>query len=118
MEVVAVPEAFPAIFAASKQNDVALLAGWNHDEGSFEIAFSPQKPTAESFKATAAKDFGDKADEFLKFYPADTDEHALRSALDYAGDKFIALSTWSWIEASSKTGKQLIYRYRFDMAPP
>jgi para-nitrobenzyl esterase len=111
------PESVPAIFAASKQNDVALLAGWNHDEGSFEIAFSPQKPTAESFKATAQKDFGDKADEFSKFYPADTDEHALRSALDYASDKFIALSTWSWIEAQSKTGRQPVYRYRFDMAP-
>ena len=34
----------PAIFAAGKQNDVPLLAGWNHDEGSFEIASSPKKP--------------------------------------------------------------------------
>jgi len=107
------PESVSAIFAAGKQNDVALLAGWNHDEGSFNA----QKPTAETFKATVQKDFGDKADEFLKLYPADTDEHALRSALDYAGDKFIALSTWDWIEAASKTGKQPIYRYRFDMAP-
>ena len=32
------PESVPAIFAAGKQNDVPLLAGWNHDEGSFEIA--------------------------------------------------------------------------------
>lgn len=111
------PESVPAVFAAGKQNDAALIAGWNHDEGSFEIAYSPQKPTAESFKATAQKDFGDKADEFLKLYPADTDEHALRSAQDYAGDKFIALSTWAWIEAQSKTGKQPTYRYRFDMAP-
>jgi len=109
------PESVPAVFAAGKQNDAALLAGWNHDEGSFEIA--PRKPTAESFKSTAQKDFGEKADEFLKLYPADTDEHALRSAQDYAGDKFIALSTWAWIEAQSKTGKQPIYRYRFDMAP-
>ena len=111
------PESVPAIFAEGKQNDVALIAGWNRDEGSFELAFSPKKPTAESFKATAQKDFGDKAGEFLKLYPADTDEHAVRSALDYAGDKFIALSTWDWIEAASKTGKQPIYRYRFDMAP-
>lgn len=111
------PESVPAIFAAGKQNDVALLAGWNHDEGSFEIAFAPKKPTAESFKATGQKDFGDKADEFLKVYPTDTDEHALRSAQDYAGDKFIALSTWAWIESQSKTGRQPIYRYRFDMAP-
>jgi len=110
-------ESVPAIFAAGKQNDVALIAGWNRDEGSFEIAFSPQKPTAESFKATAQKDFGDKAPEFLKLYPADTDEHASHSALEYASDKFIALSTWAWIEAAVTTGKQPVYRYRFDMAP-
>ena len=111
------PESVPAIFAAGKQNDVALIAGWNHDEGSFEIAFGPQKPTAESFKATAKKDFGDKADEFLTLYPANNEEQAQRSALDYASDKFIALSTWDWIEAAGKTGKQPVYRYRFDMAP-
>jgi len=111
------PESVPTIFAAGKQNDVPLIAGWNHDEGSFEIAYAPQKPTAESFKAQAQKDFGDKADEFLKLYPANTNEQALRSAQDYAGDMFIALSTWDWIEAQSKTGKQPIYRYRFDMAP-
>jgi len=111
------PDSVPNIFAAGKQNDIALIAGWNRDEGSFEVAFAPQKPTAETFKATAQKDFGDKATEFLKLYPADTDEHAARSAQDYAGDKFIALSTWAWIEAAVKTGKQPVYRYRFDMAP-
>ena len=111
------PESVPAIFAAGKQNDVALIAGWNHDEGSFEIAFSPHKPTTESFKADAQKDFGDKADEFLKLYPTDTPEHIMRSAQDYAGDKFIALSTWDWIEAAIKTGNHPVYRYRFDMAP-
>jgi para-nitrobenzyl esterase len=111
------PEPVPAIFAAGKQNDVALIAGWNHDEGSFEIAFSPQKPTAESFKADAQKDFGDKADDFLKLYPTDTPEHLTRSVQDYAGDKFIALSTWDWIEAAIKTGNRPVYRYRFDMAP-
>lgn len=112
------PEPAPAIFAAGKQNDVPLLAGWNHDEGSFEIAFSPQKPTAESLKAGAQKEFGAKAGEALKLYPTDTDEHVLRSALDFAGDQFIAFSTWDWMEAQAKTGKQPIYRYRFDLGPP
>src|SRR6202451_572357 len=67
------PEPVPAIFAARTQNDVPLLAGWNHDEGSFEIAFSPQKPTVETLKATAQKEFGDRADEFLKLYPPDSE---------------------------------------------
>jgi len=112
------PESVPAIFAAGKQNDVALLAGWNHDENSFAVLFNPQKPTAESFKAQAEKDFGDKAAEFLKLYPTDTDEHVLRSAIDYASDTFISASTWEWLEAQSKTGKHPIYRYRFDLALP
>jgi len=112
------PESVPAIFAAGKQNEVEVLAGWNRDEGSFEIAYSPQKPTAESMKANAEKDFGDKAAEFLKLYPTDTPERVLRSAQDYAGDRFIAFSTWAWMEAQSKTGKQPIYRFRFDLGPP
>lgn len=111
------PQSAPAIFAAGKQNDVALLAGWNRDEGSYEVVFSPQKPTAESMKANAEKQFGDKAPEFLRLYPTNTPEQTNRSALDFAGDQFIAFSTWDWIESQSKTGKQPIYRYRFDMAP-
>lgn len=110
------PASVPAIFAAGKQNDVPLLAGWNHDEGSSEG--DSQKPTAQSMRARAKKDFGPKAEEFLKLYPTDTAEQTLRSARDYTGDRFIALSTWNWMEAQSKTGKRPIYRYRFDQAPP
>ena len=112
------PDSVPAIFAAGKQNDVPLLAGWNHDEGSYEVAFSPEKQTADSLKATAQKEFGEKAAEFLRLYPSDTDVHTLRSVEDFAGDRFIAFSTWAWMESQSKTGKQPIYRYRFDLGPP
>ena len=110
------PESVYAIFASGKQNDVPLLAGWNHDEGSFEIAFSPQKPTADSLKATALKEFGDKAAEFLRLYPSDTPEQTLRSAERFCGlHRFIAFSTWDWMESQAKTGKQPIYRFRFDL---
>jgi para-nitrobenzyl esterase len=112
------PRSVAAIFAADKQNDVPLLAGWNHDEGSFEIVFNPQKPTADTMKTNAQKDFGDKAPEFLRLYPTDTEEHVQRSAQDFAGDRFIAWSTWEWMEVQSKTGKQPIYRFRFDLGPP
>jgi para-nitrobenzyl esterase len=112
------PESVPAIFAAGKQNDVPMLAGWNRDEDSFAVVLSPQKPTVESMKATAQKEFGAKADEFLRLYPATTDAQALRSAIDFASDQFISWSTWRWMEAQSKTGKQPIYRYRFDQALP
>ena len=109
------PQSPEAIFASGKQNDVPLLAGWNRDEGHFA---QDKKPNLESLKATAQKEFGDKAAEFLRLYPAKTDAEAARAMKDFSGDQFIAWSAWRWIEAQSKTGKQPIYRYRFDLSLP
>ena len=107
------PESVAAIFAAGKQNDVTLLAGWNHDEG----GVAP-KTTVDSFNADVAKQFGEDAPKVLAQYPATDDAEAVRAAADLAGDRFIAWSTWRWIEAQVATGKQPVYRYRFDLAPP
>jgi para-nitrobenzyl esterase len=112
------PQPASAIFAAGKQNDVPLLAGWNRDEGSFQSLESPVDHAKENLNATANKQFGDKAEEFLRSYPATSDEVARHSLDDFAGDQFIAWSTWNWLEAQSTTGKSPVYRYRFDLAPP
>jgi para-nitrobenzyl esterase len=112
------PKPVEEIFAGRKQNDVPLLAGWNRDEGSQRVLANKDKPTAANAKAIAEKDFGSQAGEFLKLYPARTDAEALRSAEDYSGDEFIAWATWRWIEAQKKSGKQPVYRYRFDLSLP
>ncbi len=110
------PESVPAIFAAGKQNDVPLLAGWNRDEGSFEV--NSTKPTVVTLKERAEKEFGERATEFLRLYSADNDEQAYRSMEDFEGDRFIAYSTWKWLEMQKANGKQNGYRYRFDLALP
>jgi para-nitrobenzyl esterase len=97
---------------------VPLLAGWNHDEGGYGSIFGKDAPTAANFAAYAHQHFGDRADEFLKLYPAASDEQAKRSAQDLAGDQFIAFSTWKWIEMQGATGHSTLYRYEFDDAPP
>lgn len=111
------PEPVAAIFAAGKQNDVPLLVGWNHDEANVFFARTTPAPTADWMKERAKKDFGDKADALLKLYPIDTDELMRRSALDYTSDTWISLLTWYWPEAQIKTGKQPVYRFRFDQGP-
>ena len=110
------PEPVPDIFAQGRQSDVPLLAGWNHDEGSVKAVKG--QTSLENLKATATKDFGEKADGFLHLYPATTDAQARRSLQDLAGDRFIAWSTWKWMEAQTRTGKQPVYRYRFDLGFP
>ena len=102
-------------YAAGKQAHVPLLAGWNRDEGSF---YAMRPVTAEQFKSMIGGLYKERADEFLKLYPAETDEQALRSAIDYGSDNFIAFGTWKWIEAHRKTGDSPVYRYHLELAAP
>ncbi len=102
-------------YAAGKQAHVPLLAGWNRDEASFAAM---QGITAEKWKAQAASRFTDRAAAFLQFYPGDTDAQAMRSAIDFGSDSFIAFSTWKWLEAHRKTGDSPVYRYHFELAAP
>ncbi len=108
-------EPVPDTYAAGKQAHVPLLAGWNADEGSF---FAMRGMTAAQWDAMAKGMFKDRAEEFLKLYPGDTDAQALRSAIDYGSDAFIAFGTWKWIEAQKKTGGSPVYRYHFELAAP
>ncbi|HEY9139673.1 MAG TPA: carboxylesterase family protein [Bryobacteraceae bacterium] len=112
------PETAASIYAAGKQNHVALLAGWNADEVRGSVLGEKLKPTAASFPGLLKARFGDKAAEAAKVYAASTDAEALASAGDLASDSFIVYSTWKWIEAQSATGQAPVYRYRFDRAVP
>jgi len=112
------PDSVPAIFAAGKQNDVPLLAGWNRDEGGLPATGTTDPPAKPALTDLAKKEFGDKADEFLRLYPADSPELAATSLAAFRGDKFIAWSTWRWLDAQVATGKKPVYRYRFDRSLP
>jgi len=105
------------IFARGEQARVPLLAGWNADEGKIMVLINPQKTTAKSFSDLARARFGAASPEFLKLYPASTDEEALRSAQAFSGDDFIAFSTWKWLDMQLKTGKAPVYQYLFAQIP-
>ena len=107
------PDTVPNIYAAGQQAHIPVLGGWNANE-----SHASGKPTAASLTAQAQNDFGPSAEGFLSVYRATNDDEALRSANDYASDRFITFSTWSWLEAQSKTGGQPVYRYFFDPGAP
>ena len=101
-------------YADGKQAHVPLLAGWNRDENNSMA----KEMTAEKWKAFAEDHFDGHAAEFLALYPGETDAQAVRSAIDYGSDTFIAFSTWRWVEAQVKTGDAPVYRYHFELAAP
>jgi para-nitrobenzyl esterase len=111
------PGKVPDIYAAGKQSHVPLLAGWNADEGKGNILYAKEKTTAKSFVKKAQDRWGNRADSFLSLYPAATDEQALESAEELAGDDFIAFSTWKWLNSQVKTGQAPVYAYLFEQVP-
>jgi para-nitrobenzyl esterase len=106
-----------AIYEQGAQSHIPLLAGWNADEGKMFVLFNPQKPTPKSFADQSQTRFGDQAPQFLKLYPATTDQEALASAEALSGDEFIAYSTWKWIDLHRKTGGSPVYQYHFEQVP-
>jgi para-nitrobenzyl esterase len=103
------------IYKAGRQAHIPLLAGWNRDE----VHGLADGMTATKWREFAANAFREHDGEFLGVYPGDTDEQAVRSAIDYDSDRFIVFGTWRWIEAQARTGDAPVYRYRFDLpAPP
>ena len=105
-------EPVPQLYAKGKQAHVPLLAGWNRDERTNTVS---KGITPEKWRAFAEQHYGVKADKFLKHFPGNTTEEAVRSADAYTTAGFIAYGSWAWIEAQTKTGHAPVYRYRFDL---
>jgi len=107
------PDSSAHIYAEGKQARVPTLGGWNSDDRQI---VPPESPS--SFAQLAHKDFGSAAQEFLKLFPATTDEQASRAGYDYAGDKFITFATWKWLDSQVRTSQAPVYRYFFDFPSP
>jgi para-nitrobenzyl esterase len=106
------------IFDSGGQAHVPLLAGWNTDEQSAGAFFGKEPHTLDSYKARMKTLYRDHADDMLKLYPAGNEHQMTESAGALAGDRFIAYSTWKWIDEQLQTGDAPVYRYHFEQAPP
>jgi len=106
------------IFAAGDQARVPLLAGTNSGEGAASWVLGETAPTVANFQAAVRRLYGDAADEVLRAYPAADDGPVLDVAQELATDRFIAHSTWSWLDLATRTGGYPTWYYRFDRARP
>ena len=106
------PESVADIFAANKQNHVALITGWNYDE------FGGQSKNKEEFKKWAETQYGADAETFLKHFPAGTDEQAKESQDKLARDQIFAVAGFKWAALQSKYANSPVYVYNFDRKVP
>jgi para-nitrobenzyl esterase len=107
------PEAVADIFKEGKENNVALLTGWNQDEGFLD---GPAK-TAADFQQEARDSYGSAAASFLTFYPAHNDSAAAVSQMYLSRDMVFGVQNYTWANVESGQGKK-VYVYRFARKPP
>ena len=106
-------EAPAKTFAAHRQNDVPLLAGWNATEGSLmrgpTMDGTPDEILAQRFSGAAAS--------LRPFYPGADPAQEAASDLRLLGDESIAYGTWAWAAAQLATGTHPVFLYVFERAP-
>ncbi len=109
------PKSIAEIFAEGKQNDVALLTGWNEDDG---VVFGKPK-TAQEFKTQAQLLYGPAgASTFLKYYPAKTDKEAAASQAALSRDQIFGVQNYTWANIQAGHSKNKVWLYRFTRKLP
>lgn len=114
-----IPEDLSYTFQAGKQNAVDVLTGSNSDEANFGICpgaglngrAGSTPMTLANFKEGAQRRFGESGDQYLKVYPAMTDEDARKMAHVACGDE-VNWNMRQWAVAQAAKGKKA-YTYYF-----
>jgi len=110
-----IPDDQHVLYENGKYNDVAVLIGYNSDEGlSFPVA-----RTSSQFISSVEKRYGSFADALLQAYPLlkDNDNVIPKTARDLSRDVAFGWHTWSWARLQSQTGKSKVFYYYFDQHP-
>jgi para-nitrobenzyl esterase len=108
-----IPEDLSATFEHGKQNEADILVGSNRDEGTF---FQQPGIMAAQFISQAKQRYGDLADEYLKLYPAGSDEEAYHSSLASFRDA-LAFHQRKFAQLQETRGKSKTYEYYFTHDP-
>jgi para-nitrobenzyl esterase len=108
------PEDPAQILAEGKQNDVPFMTGlMANDSGSLS---GPPLPL-EAFRKQVAERYGQMAADFLKLYPAGSEEEAVQSQIESARDRG-RVSIYLWVLRRARTAKTSAYTYYFTHALP
>ncbi|MGH8118595.1 MAG: carboxylesterase/lipase family protein [Rhodanobacteraceae bacterium] len=112
------PRSTQAIYEAGAQAHIPLLVGSNSEEGSYVSLLDGKPPTPANYRAAVKRLYGAHAAEVLKRYPGNDEAEVKASGTALAGDRFIAFTTWRWMQLQRTTGDAPVYYYYFTKARP
>ena len=107
-----IPDYQYRMYEAGNFNDVAVMAGYNSDEGA---SFSRNRD-ARAHEKSVIDRFGPFGDDLLAAYPVDGDVVG-NTARDLMRDAAFGWHTWSWCRLQKQKGKSKVFLYYFDHHP-
>lgn len=108
------PAPVPELFAQGKSNPIALLAGWNEDEGLLDGPLQ----SATAFRQQVQQRYGPQADTLLRYYPAHDEAEAVASQFHLARDLRFGLPAYTWANVQDQRLHRPVYLYRFARRVP
>ena len=107
-----IPDDQYKMYEAGNYNDVALLIGYNADEGdSFGFTEDPVEHVA-----AVRERYELYADSLLDVYPLENGKVG-KTTRDLGRDSAFGWGTWTWGRLQNQTGTQPVYMYYFDQDP-
>ena len=107
------PDRLVPIFKANKENPVALLTGWNQDEGL--VLSNPR--SADAFKQYIKEGFGTNEKVILDCYPAGNDEEANSSDMSLSRDATFGAQNFTLANLVTSNGRP-VFVYHFTKKVP
>lgn len=106
------PGTIMGIYQASKENDFALLAGWNAND----IVMGPPVKQAD-FHASMEKRFGDEVHQLWELYPDRNQEESDAAQKAINRDESFGVQVYTWAKLHSANGKP-VFLYNFNHRLP
>jgi para-nitrobenzyl esterase len=102
------PDTPAALFAAHRNSDVPVIAGFANDESTNGLR---ETKTVAEYTALARRAYGDRASEFLRHYPAATDADVAGAAKAAAREGAVLRTARNWAVAQARWNTSPTYLY-------
>jgi para-nitrobenzyl esterase len=109
------PETPAMLFEGHRQNDVAAIVGFTHDESSNALRTAR---SLEEYRAAALKLYGKDTEEFLKLYPASTDAEAHQMGLTAAREGMVERGARNWAVEQARYGSAPVFMFMYSRVHP
>lgn len=112
------PLSVPELYKSNQFAKVPLLAGWNSAEIPGGAFMQGTANTTENFVSKVIQAFPEHHADILKLYPHTDEQEIVESTTALASDRFIAYSTWKWLDLHRTFSQKPTYRYLYSKPRP